>query len=1485
MASLMKMKDYLFLLSFILVMRCVSCEQYSASNHTVKVGVILDLNSSVGRTAYCFIRAASSDFYAKHADYRTRLYFLFRDSRNDVVAAASAALDLMKNEQVHAIIGPQSSSQAQFVIELGTKANVPIISFSATSPFLSLSDQTDFFIRTTHDDSFQVKAIADIVIAYGWRAVIPIYEDTDFGNGLIPYLINAFQEANILMPNRSSISPHSNGSQILKELQMLKTMQTKIFLVHMTASLGSKLFVQAKKAGMMKEGYAWIVTEGLSTLFDPVVSKSMHSMEGVLGLRTQLPNSMKKFKHSKSKWMKLYKPNGSISIENVFGMWGYDTVWAIAMAVEKAGTAHSIYLKPNTSEIRVDIAGLGRFEMGQKLLNTLQNTRFEGLSGTFGLVEGQLKPSVFEIFNVVGEHERIIGYWSQKKGLHRDLESKEVKSTSMDVLKPPIWPGDTTNVPKNLRIGVPVKEGFTEFVKVEWQSNNNMTTLSGFSIEVFKEVLAVLEFALSYEFVPFHKNHKSAGSYDELIYKIKEKEFDAVVGDTTIVANRSKDVDFTMPYSESGVRMVVLVKDNEKKNFWIFLKPLSWKLWLTTGLGLIFTGFVVWVLEHRINTEFRGSKQDQLGTIFWFSFSTLNLKISLDLMKNEQVHAIIGPQSSSQAKFVIELGTKANVPIISFSATSPFLSLSDQTDFFIRTTHDDSFQVKAIADIVIAYGWRAVIPIYEDTDFGNGLIPYLINAFQEANILMPNRSSISPHSNGSQILKELQMLKTMQTKIFLVHMTASLGSKLFVQAKKAGMMKEGYAWIVTEGLSTLFDPVVSKSMHSMEGVLGLRTQLPNSMKKFKHSKSKWMKLYKPNGSISIENVFGMWGYDTVWAIAMAVEKAGTAHSIYLKPNTSEIRVDIAGLGRFEMGQKLLNTLQNTRFEGLSGTFGLVEGQLKPSVFEIFNVVGEHERIIGYWSQKKGLHRDLESKEVKSTSMDVLKPPIWPGDTTNVPKNLRIGVPVKEGFTEFVKVEWQSNNNMTTLSGFSIEVFKEVLAVLEFALSYEFVPFHKNHKSAGSYDELIYKIKEKEFDAVVGDTTIVANRSKDVDFTMPYSESGVRMVVLVKDNEKKNFWIFLKPLSWKLWLTTGLGLIFTGFVVWVLEHRINTEFRGSKQDQLGTIFWFSFSTLVFAHRERVLNNWSRFVLIIWVFVVLILTQSYTANLTSMLTVQRLQPSFANVEEIRKLGYSVGYQNDSFVKDLLAKQLKFNESNLWSYRTPEEFDKALSSGTVAAIFDEIPYINVFLAQYCSRYMMIGPTYETDGFGFAFPLGSPLVSNISRAILNVTQDKDKMEAIEKKTLGTIANCEGHGDTAKIPSSTTDLSVHSFGGPFIITGAASIFSVFIYIFYVVSSHWPEDSNRSFWSKVNYLKKLFDTKDDNPTFQNLQRSESRVHPVAIPEGNDASPDHDTDDMQNHPRMGSDSGEEDVEAGNEHDDEVHSSVDSDTPMFVPQFPS
>ena len=127
-------------------------------------------------------------------------------------------------------------------------------------------------------------------------------------------------------------------------------------------------------------------------------------------------------------------------------------------------------------------------------------------------------------------------------------------------------------------------------------------------------------------------------------------------------------------------------------------------------------------------------------------------------------------------------------------------------------------------------------------------------------------------------------------------------------------------------------------------------------------------------------------------------------------------------------------------------------------------------------------------------------------------------------------------------------------------------------------------------------------------------------------------------------------------------------------------------------EKVVNNWSRFVLIIWAFMVIIQTQSYTASLASMLMVQQLKPEFVDATEIKRNGYFVGYQKNSFVRELLVEQLNIDESKLEAYRTPEEYDEAMSNvsdnGGVAAIVDEIPYIKLFLSKYCSRYAMVGP-----------------------------------------------------------------------------------------------------------------------------------------------------------------------------------------------------
>lgn len=135
-------------------------------------------------------------------------------------------------------------------------------------------------------------------------------------------------------------------------------------------------------------------------------------------------------------------------------------------------------------------------------------------------------------------------------------------------------------------------------------------------------------------------------------------------------------------------------------------------------------------------------------------------------------------------------------------------------------------------------------------------------------------------------------------------------------------------------------------------------------------------------------------------------------------------------------------------------------------------------------------------------------------------------------------------------------------------------------------------------------------------------------------------------------------------------------------------------------ERIVSNLARFVLVIWFLVVLILTSSYTASLTSMLTVEKLQPTVTDVKQLLKSKDYVGYQPGSFVVELLRK-MDFDEDRLKAYNTPEEcvdlLSKGSANGGIAAVFDEMPYVKLFIANNCLKFTTIGPTYKTDGFGF--------------------------------------------------------------------------------------------------------------------------------------------------------------------------------------------
>ncbi|KAK1383107.1 hypothetical protein POM88_020842 [Heracleum sosnowskyi] len=114
---------------------------------------------------------------------------------------------------------------------------------------------------------------------------------------------------------------------------------------------------------------------------------------------------------------------------------------------------------------------------------------------------------------------------------------------------------------KPMKFAVPGETSFEKFVKVQWSESLKEINYSGFCIDVFFEVLKLLEksYSLPYEFIPYN------GTYDDLVDLVADKTVDAVIGDVTILANRSKYVDFTQPFAESGLTMIVPVKPQAEK--------------------------------------------------------------------------------------------------------------------------------------------------------------------------------------------------------------------------------------------------------------------------------------------------------------------------------------------------------------------------------------------------------------------------------------------------------------------------------------------------------------------------------------------------------------------------------------------------------------------------------------------------------------------------------------------------------------------------------------------------------------------------------------------------------------------------------------------------------------------------------------------------------------------------------------------------------
>ncbi|KAJ7953237.1 Glutamate receptor [Quillaja saponaria] len=780
----------------------------------------------------------------------------------------------------------------------------------------------------------------------------------------------------------------------------------------------------------------------------------------------------------------------------------------------------------------------------------------------------------------------------------------------------------------------------------------------------------------------------------------------------------------------------------------------------------------------------------------------LSIAETLQLMEKDTV-AIIGPQTSTTAHVISHIANELQVPILSFSATDPTLS-SLEFPFFIRTAHNDIFQMEAIAELVDYYGWRKVIAIYVDDDQGRNGIAALGDKLAERRCKISCKAPMSPEASREDITDVLVKVALTESRIIVLHTNTLSGPRVFNAAHYLGMLGTGYVWIATNSLSALIDtdsPLPSDAMDNIQGVLTLRMYTPDSEPKRKFV-SRWSNLAKGQtndfgGPLGL-SAFGLYAYDTVWLLAHALDtffNQGNEITFSKDSRLSNLHggsLHLDAVNIFDQGNLLCRCILGVNMTGLTGPIKYTsDGNLANPAYEVLNVVGTGVRRIGYWSNYSGLsvlppETLYKNPPNRSSENQKLGPVIWPGETTQKPRGwvfsnnggqLKIGVPKRVGYQEFVsEVE-----GTDIFNGYCIDVFISALNLLQYAVPFKFIPFGDGHESQSSGTELVRLVTTGVFDAAVGDITITTERTRMADFTQPYIESGLVVVAPVRKMDS-NAWAFLRPFTARMWCITTLFFLLVGAVVWVLEHRLNDDFRGPPRKQVVTILWFSFSTMFFSHKEKTVSTLGRLVLIIWLFLVLIITTSYTASLSSILTVQKLSSPIKGIQDLISSKEPIGYQQGSFARNYLIEELGIDESRLVPLRMAGDTAKALKDGPhkkggVAAYVDERTYVEIFLSSRC-EFTIVGREFAKNGWGFAFPRDSPLAIDMSTAILKLSENGELQRIHDKWLLSTACTAPG----AKLEVDRLDFK--SFLGLYLLCGIACLLALALYIIIMVRQY-----------------------------------------------------------------------------------------------------
>ena len=213
---------------------------------------------------------------------------------------------------------------------------------------------------------------------------------------------------------------------------------------------------------------------------------------------------------------------------------------------------------------------------------------------------------------------------------------------------------------------------------------------------------------------------------------------------------------------------------------------------------------------------------------------------------------------------------------------------------------------------------------------------------------------------------------------------------------------------------------------------------------------------------------------------------------------------------------------------------------------------------------------------------------------------------------------------------------------------------------------------------------------------------------------------------KVVATLTLLLLGVGILVWWFEHKKNPQqFNGSPTRGIGSGFWWSAVTMttVGYGDKAPITVAGRILGLIWMFVAIIIISSFTAAITSSLTVTQLETVIKGPEDLPKV--TVG----AIENTTSEAYLKQNQISFRSYPSPQEGLAALKGEKIQALVYDAPILRYFINQnYIGSLEVLPYRLQRQEYGIALQPNSPLREQINVVLLQIIREKAWQDKISQ-------------------------------------------------------------------------------------------------------------------------------------------------------------